>query len=191
MIGAIGSFFGRMFGSDKAMDTLVDRTSSAIDKLVYTKEEQAEDAEVMTWALAVRGVYDAAQAWLATHPQAVAEARRVAYTQAFTDICARGQQYARTRPHPCNTLAKRVLRHQDELFQFLLVPGLPADNNLVERSLRPLVIMRKISGGSRSPEGTITRLTLASLLHTWAARGLNPYHQCLAALQQPRAHAPP
>ena len=75
-----------------------------------------------------------------------------------------GEQYALTYDHPCCTLAKRVLRHQDELFQFVLVPGLPADNNLAERSIRPLVIMRKISGGSRSAEGTKTRLTLASLL---------------------------
>jgi transposase len=49
------------------------------------------------------------------------------------------------------------------LFQFVLVPGLAADNNLAERSIRPLVIMRKISGGSRSPEGSQTRLTLAKL----------------------------
>jgi transposase len=155
------------------------------------KEEHPEDTEVVQWATAVRGEYDAAEGWLGKHPQAMAEARQVAYTQAFTNICALGRQYARTGAHPCGTLAKRVLRHQDELFQFLLVPGLPADNNLVERSLRPLVIMRKISGGSRSTEGTITRLTLASLLHTWAARGLNPYHQCLAALQAPRTHTPP
>ena len=93
--------------------------------------------------------------------------------------------------NPCRTLAKRLLRHQDELFQFLLVPGLPADNNLVERSLRPLVIMRKISGGSRSPEGTKTRLTLVSLFHTWAARNLNPHHQCLAALRQSTVNVPP
>ena len=52
---------------------------------------------------------------------------------------------------PAMPLAKRLLRHQDELFQFVLVPGLVADNNLAERSIRPLVIMRKISGGTRSP----------------------------------------
>jgi hypothetical protein len=61
---------------------------------------------------------------------------------------------------------------------------------LAERSIRPLVIMRKISGGTRSAEGTKTRLTLASLLHTWAARSLNPIIECLAALQNPVAAAP-
>jgi hypothetical protein len=51
--------------------------------------------------------------------------------------------------------------------------------------------MRKISGGSRSKEGAKTRLTLASLLHTWAARNLNPFWECYAALRQPTATAPP
>ncbi|MCC7353647.1 MAG: transposase [Anaerolineae bacterium] len=99
--------------------------------------------------------------------------------------------------HPCWALAKRLLRHQEELFQFVLVPGLPADsipggedNNLAERSLRPLVVIRKISGGTRSPQGTKTRLTLASLLGTWAAPHLNPFLQCLAALQQSAPTAP-
>jgi len=56
------------------------------------------------------------------------------------------------------------------LFQLVLVPGLSADNNLAERSLRPLVVIRKISGGSRSDEGTKTRMALASLFETWQAR---------------------
>jgi hypothetical protein len=99
--------------------------------------------------------------------------------------------YALDYEHPCCALAKRLMRHQDELFQYLLVPGLPADNNLAERSLRPLVVLRKISGGSRSDRGTKTRLTLASLFGTWLARDLNPFTQCLAALQHPPATAPP
>ena len=109
------------------------------------------------------------------HPTPTLAERRTEYADLFTQVCRLGEKYALTYDHPCCTLAKRVLRHQDELFQFVLVPGLPADNNLAERSIRPLVIMRKISGGSRSAEGTATRLTLASLLHTWAARNLNPF----------------
>jgi hypothetical protein len=96
-----------------------------------------------------------------------------------------GERYALTYDHPCCTLARRVLRHQDELFQIVLAPGLPADDNLAERSIRPLVIKRKISGGSRSAAGTRTRLTLASLLHTWIARNRSPFVECLTALQHP------
>ena len=62
-------------------------------------------------------------------------------------------------------------------------PDVRPDNNQAERSLRPLVITRKISGGSRSPDGTQTRLALASLFATWLARGLNPFTECLALLR--------
>jgi transposase len=161
------------------------------------KEEQAEgsapstQAEVVEWATAVRGVYDEAQAWLQERPEATGEERQAAYGGAYQRICGLGQQYAQADGHPCRVLARRLLRHQEELFQFLLVPGLLAHNNPVERSLRPLVIMRKISGGTRSPSGSQTRLGLASLFGTWAARHLNPFRECLAALQRPTAHAPP
>jgi transposase len=168
-----------------------------LDDLHALKEEPAEgrapstQAEVVEWATAVRGVYDDAQAWLQERPQATPEERQEAYEHAYQRICELGQQYARADGHPCRVLARRLLRHQEELFQFLLVPGLLAHNNPVERSLRPLVIMRKISGGTRSPTGSQTRLGLASVFGTWAARHLNPFRECLAALQRPTAHAPP
>jgi hypothetical protein len=155
------------------------------------KEEHAAHAEMQSWAKAVRKLYDDAGTWLLVHPTPTLAERRTEYADLFTRACRLGEQYALTYDHPCGTLAKRLLRHQDELFQFVLVPGLPADNNLAERSIRPLVIMRKISGSSRSEEGTKTRLTLASLLQTWAARNLNPFGECLAALQHPTATAPP
>jgi len=155
------------------------------------KEEHAAHAEVQQWAKAVRQLYDEACTWLVVHPALTLAERRSEYHDLFARACRLGEQYALTYAHPCCTLAKRLLRHQDELFQFVLVPGLPADNNLAERSIRPLVIMRKISGGSRSEEGTQTRLTLASLLHTWAARNLNPFLACYAALQHPTATALP
>ena len=101
-----------------------------------------------------------------------------------------GRQYAQVKGHPCHALAKRMLRHEDELFQFVLVEGLSADNNLAERSVRPLVVIRKISGGSRGKEGTKTRMALASLFQTWPARGLNPYIECLGLLTQPNTPSP-
>jgi transposase len=82
-------------------------------------------------------------------------------------------------------LAKRLLRHQDELFVFVREGGVPADNNLAERSLRPLVVSRKISGGTRSPAGSQTRMTLTSLFQTWLAQGRNPLHECRRFLQSP------
>jgi hypothetical protein len=43
-------------------------------------------------------------------------------------------------------------------------------------------IEEKVSGGTRSPKGSHTRMSLASLFGTSIARHLNPFHQCLAAL---------
>jgi transposase len=140
---------------------------------------------VLAWAAEVRQLYDEANTWLDGHPAATLQERQNEYLSLYQRACELGGRHARDASHPCNALAKRLLRHQDELFQFVLVPGLAADNNLAERSIRPLVIMRKISGGTRSAEGSKTRLTLASLLGTWAARQRNPFTECLAALQRP------
>lgn len=43
MFGFLGETIGKMFGTDKAAQSLIDNTSSAIDKLVYTDEEKEED----------------------------------------------------------------------------------------------------------------------------------------------------
>jgi transposase len=149
------------------------------------KEAHAARDDVTGWAEQVRQRYDDARLWLQAHPAATSEQRRQTYHELYQRACSLGRQYAFEGGHPCWALAKRLLRHQEELFLFVLVPDLPADNNLAERSLRPLVIMRKISGGSRSDEGSKTRLTLASLLATWQARHLNPFVECLTALQHP------
>lgn len=87
--------------------------------------------------------------------------------------------------HPCHALCKRLLRHQEELFQFVLVPGLSSTNNLAERCIRGVVAARKVSGGTQSPKGSATRMTLVSLFGTWRAKGLNPFDQCLHLLSLP------
>jgi len=143
------------------------------------KEKHPDDETVQTWAGAVRALYDSAQAFLKTGPSQSERERR--YVALVGEAERLGLMYARQK-HPCRALAKRLLRHQDELFQFVLVAGVAADNNLAERSLRPLVVMRKISGGTRSARGSQTRMVLASLFGTWKTRGLNPFRECLALL---------
>ena len=74
------------------------------------------------------------------------------------------------------------------------------DYNLAERSIRLSVtpalvvtdanVMRKISGGAGRSEGATTRLTFASVFHTWTARNLNPFGVRLSALQNPAATTP-
>ena len=63
----------------------------------------------------------------------------------------------------------------------MLVDGLPADNNLAERSLQPVVVIGKTSDGTRNPAGSKTRMALASLFATWAW-DLNQFHAGLNML---------
>ena len=151
------------------------------------KEEQTENPAVLTWAGDVRRLYDDAQAWRSAHPTASVAERAAIYPLLVNQAVVLGKHYAQVYDHPCNALAKRLLRHQDELFQFVVRDGVSADNNLAERTIRPLVVIRKISGGSRSDKGTKTRLGLASLFGTWYVRGLNPFVECFRLL----SHAPP
>jgi transposase len=148
------------------------------------KVNHAQDPAVVQWAQAVRAVHDAAQRWLQRMGQPTQGARQQQYAGLIRQIHVLGERYAQAKKHPCQPLAKRLLRHEDELFQFVRVAGLSADNNLAERSIRALVVIRKISGGSRSAEGTQTRMALASLFETWQARGMNPFQACLALLTQ-------
>ena len=76
--------------------------------------------------------------------------------------------------------------HIKELFVFVAHPEVPPDNNAAERSLRPVVISRKVSGGTRSNQGTDTKMTLASLFGTWRAQGFNPLTACLQLLTSPQ-----
>jgi transposase len=144
------------------------------------KQDHAEALEVVVWAKAVKDVYLLAHAWLAEGVE-----RKPAYRELVLLVRALGEQFAQAKGHPCQALAKRLLRHQDELFLFVVDERVAADNNEAERALRPLVIARKISGGTRSEAGSHTRMTLTSLFQTWQAHGLNPLHECLRLLQSP------
>jgi len=151
------------------------------------KEQFPQDEALLAWATAVKVIYEQAIAFVENgpdlnlpprKPQQAREAQQHAFERHLWQVC---QPYVRTAA-PQHTLCERVERFLPELFVFVAVPGVPAHNNLAERSIRPLVIARKISGGTRSPKGSQTRMGLASLFGTWVAQQLNPFHQCLAAL---------
>ena len=73
--------------------------------------------------------------------------------------------------------AKRLYHWADD-------PAIPAENNLAERELRPLVVARKISFGSQSLNGAHTREVLMTVLHTLRKQAGNPAHAFRAALDQ-------
>ena len=69
--------------------------------------------------------------------------------------------------HPGIQKIQNIFREKaDRLYRWADDRSIPADNNLAERELRPLVIARKISYGSQSDAGAKTRETLMTVLHS-------------------------
>jgi hypothetical protein len=95
------------------------------------------------------------------------------------------QPFLHDRPAPQWTRCAHLARYLSELF-VVAGPEVPPDNHAAERSLRHLVTRRKISGGTRSPQGTATKLTNASLFGTWALQGLEPLAQGRQLLASPQ-----
>ena len=137
------------------------------------------------WAKQVHDLYECAVTWAAgaqARSPTEREAARLRFERELLACCrdpAPGAQ-----PH--RTLCQRVERYHPEFFTFVAVPEVPPTNNAAERALRPLVIARKISGGSRSASGTQTRMVLASLIATWEQRGEDPFAALMTLLQAPR-----
>ncbi len=141
-----------------------------------------DDAPLADWATAVRAIYDAARTFSspAPHVRSAAQARFQERLLAICDPVAGDPIAVQAR------LCRRIQRHSDELFVFVTHPQVPADNNAAERSIRPLVTSRKIAGGTRSQQGSATKMALATLFGTWDARRLNPFEQCFQLLTSPQ-----
>jgi transposase len=70
-------------------------------------------------------------------------------------------------------LLKRLRKYRAELTRFLWDEHVEATNNPAERALRPMVVARKISGGSRSAIHAQAWAKLSSLLATQEQNGKN------------------
>lgn len=153
--------------------------------------EYPDDGELLAWIAGVRAIYQAAM-----EPRPASEEGMT--TQAVRRRARRAARYERQllllcpgdmspdRPHV--TLVKRIRRYSGELFTFVRELGVPATNNAAERALRPQVIARKISGGTRSASGSSTRMVLASVIATAQLRGQDPTAATHRFLLTPHSH---
>ena len=120
-------------------------------------EQHPQNEDLAKWSQQVREVYDHAQACPEPGPnlpETVRRTRRIErqqrYQQWLWSIC---KPYLGSDA-PMRVLCQRVERFLPELFTFVAEPRASADNNAAERSLRPPVVSRKISGGTRSERGS-------------------------------------
>ncbi len=141
-----------------------------------------EDDRLVQWADAVHQLYCQAKAY--THPQA--KQRRIAQLALERQLLVICQPFLHDTSATQAKLCRRIECHIKELFVFVAEPEVPPDNNAAERSLRHLVVSRKVSGGTRSERGSDSKMTLASLFGTWRVQGLNPLTTCRQLLSSPQ-----
>jgi len=128
------------------------------------------------WVDAVLAVYWRARESVKMDLSEIDRCRR---RQGFeSELLALAQPYLKSKNAPQRVLAGRIDRFGGELFVFVQHPEVPSENNAAERAIRPAVMARKASGGTRSPRGSKTSSVLRSLFETWALQGRNSLDAC-------------
>jgi transposase len=124
---------------------------------------------------------------LGRRPWRAKAAKRQARTlrRQLRQLCATALRHPRAE-----SFRKRLMGPEQELlFTCFRRPGVPPTNNQAERSLRPLVIMRKVVQGTRSDQGLENHSVLRSLFETARRQGKKPHEFFLALLTQSTAKA--
>lgn len=93
------------------------------------------------------------------------------------------------RLYSCRHLAARIQRYLDDLLVWLTNPAVGPDNNVAERALRPAVMTRKTSFGSRSKEGARAFARVLSIIQTGERQGEDFFSSAHAALAGARSQS--
>lgn len=145
------------------------------------EEANLDNKEVKRWVKLVKGVYLQAKEYTGpdSRLQLGLQAReRLKKEAELKEELQRICEGVLGRDSPVAGIASRIYKYLPELFTFVRLPGVLADNNLAERALRHSVVQRKIFGGTRSGKGSQIKSVLGSLFGTWRLQGLNPVEQC-------------
>ncbi len=93
-----------------------------------------------------------------------------------------------TKTHSAS-LNRLTIERPDSEGRDLDRPKVPPTNNLAERSLRPVVIMRRVIQGTRSDQGLEDHSVLRSLLETARRQGKKAHRFLLDLFTKDTAHA--
>jgi len=141
-----------------------------IDKAAETEPGMKE------WADKVRDIYKAAKK---ASRRECDDATRLLLREALqARLESLAEPYLKDKNAPQHKAAKLICRYLPELFTFAERPSVASSNNAAERAIRPAVIARKVSGGTRSARGSQTKTRLMSVFATWALQGKEPIAAC-------------
>lgn len=129
-----------------------------IDKVVETHPN------AKAWADNARDIYKAAKK---ASRRKADRSTRVLLREALQErLLSIAEPYLKDKDAPQHKPAKLIYRYLPELFTFVEHPSTASSNNAAERAIRPAVITRKISGGTRSARGSQTKTRLMSVFAT-------------------------
>jgi transposase len=107
--------------------------------------------------------------------------------EAFHALCA---SYRDCAHEPTRALAREFLNDWEAIWIVLAHPCLPLTNNEAERALRHWVILRRISQGTRTEQGSRALALLASVIETCRKRRLLPWPYLAQVLAERRKGNP-
>jgi transposase len=139
-------------------------------------EKNPDIPEVAAWVESVMGVYYRAKDSVEEKHTGLERSRlKVGFER---ELLCLAKPYLKVKSAPQRVLAKRITGFIGELFPFVSNPEIPSENNAAERAVRPAVVARKISGGTRSERGSKTSSVLRTLFETWSLQGRNTIDAC-------------
>lgn len=172
-----GTLVSDFLGSYNIYDGLKQRCWVHLGRdLEELSERNPEIPEVTGWVDAVMSIYHRAKQ---TTKKQLTERERIRLRCGFEDELGRlCKPYLAVKSAPQRVLAERMEWFMGELFTFVEYPEVPSENNAAERAIRPAVVARKISGGTRSARGSNTASVLRSLFETWTLQDRNTIDAC-------------
>ena len=141
--------------------------------LTKLEDENPDNRCVKRWITMIKTLYHRAKSFQSDRHRIRVNARARFQRQ----LVALGEQYYMA-DMPQRVLAKRCYQFANEMFTFIEHPRMPSENNPAERAIRPLVIARKSSGGTRSECGSDTRMALSSMFETWKLSDRGTLAEC-------------
>lgn len=144
-----------------------------LDTLV---EKNQDLPDVQVWVDAVKSLYHRAKDCSNRPCSELQRSRyKLGFERELVELC---NAYVGDKSAPERVLAQRMTNYISELFAFVANPEIPSENNAAERAIRPAVVARKISGGSRSARGSKTCSILRTLFETWNLHDHNTIDAC-------------
>jgi hypothetical protein len=103
---------------------------------------------------------------------------------AYRQLC---EQMKKSSHKKTSAFATEMLNDWEAIFRVLQFPHLPLTNNEAERALRHWVILRRISYGTRTPEGSRVFAILISIIETCRKREQSPWLYLAAVIHNGRS----